>query len=176
MTRLSRTLWNWGLPTGLALFAVAANAVTCVDNLPASNPDLVYIDHGDGTVTDVRSGLMWTQCAEGLSGVGCDIGTAMTFTWAEALSHAVSSNFAGHTDWRLPNIKELSSLVEDCRLQPAINDSLFPNTPSLSFWSGSPDAAYWNYGWVVDFNSGIVPPAGLRRSNVGHVRFVRDEQ
>jgi hypothetical protein len=176
MNWLSRTLWLWIPSTSLAALAGVANAVTCVDYLPASNPDVVYVDHGDGTVTDTRTGLMWKQCAEGLSGVGCGMGTLMTFTWSGALSHAVSSSFAGYTNWRLPNVKELSSLVEDCRFQPAINDSLFPNTPSSSFWSGSPDAAYWNYGWVVDFYFGSVPPAGLRRSNVGHVRFVRGGQ
>jgi hypothetical protein len=59
---------------------------------------------------------MWKQCAEGLSGATCQTGSAQTFTWANALAHAEASTFANYTDWRLPNVKELSSLVEDCRV------------------------------------------------------------
>lgn len=176
MNRLSRALRLWTPSASLVLFAGVANAVTCVDHLPPSNPDGIYIDHGDGTVTDTRTGLMWKRCAEGLSGGDCSIGTVTTFTWSEALSHAIGSSFAGYASWRLPNVKELSSLVEDCRVQPAINDSLFPNTPSSSFWSGSPDAAYWLYGWIVEFWYGSIPPAGLRREDFGHVRLVRGGQ
>ncbi len=72
---------------------------------------------------------MWKQCAEGLSGTTCQTGSAHTFTWANALVYAEASTFANHADWRLPNVKELSTLVEDCRTSPAINTLRFPNTP-----------------------------------------------
>lgn len=140
----------------LLLWAGNAQAVHCQSNIPASNPDLVYADHGNGTVTDMRTGLMWKQCAEGLSGAACQTGSPQSFTWGNALLHAEASTFASYTDWRLPNVKELSSLVEDCRMRPAINTNLFPNTPSFTpgFWSGSPTAGISNYSWTVDFYVG----------------------
>ena len=155
----------------LLLWAGNAQAVPCQNNLPASNPDAVYIDHGNGTVTDTRTGLKWKQCAEGLSGATCQTGTALSFTWANALAHAEASTFASDTDWRLPNVKELSSLVEDCRAVPAINTNRFPNTPSSSFWSGSPDAYVSSYAWGVYFDVGYAYSGN--RSNFVRVRLVR---
>ena len=43
-----------------------------------------YVDNGDGTVTDTRSGLMWKQCLEGQSGADCE-GTAGLFNWDDAM-------------------------------------------------------------------------------------------
>lgn len=155
-----------------------AQAVPCQNNLPASNPDSVYIDHGNGTVTDTRTGLMWKQCAEGLSGATCQTGSAQTFTWANALIHAETSAFANYTDWRLPNVKELSSLVEDCRSYPAINTNHFPNTPSDWFWSGSPNVYGSNVAWVVYFQYGLAYDGSYwgESENGRRVRLVRGGQ
>jgi hypothetical protein len=160
----------------LLLWAGTAQAVPCQNNLPASNPDSVYTVHGNGTVTDTRTGLMWKQCAEGLSGATCESGSAQSFTWADALDHAETSTFAGYTDWRLPNVKELSSLVEDCRGSPSINTERFPNTPSSNFWSGSPlaNALGSNYAWSVYFSGGIADDS--LRSHSNRVRLVRGGQ
>ncbi len=58
-----------------------------------------YQDNGDGTVSDLNTGLMWQA----------DPGSKMTY--AEAVAGASSFNLAGYTDWRLPSIKELFSLI-----------------------------------------------------------------
>lgn len=172
-----RVIGSW-VPGMLLLLLSTGNvqAVPCQNNLPASNPDAVYTDHGNGTVTDTRTGLMWKQCAEGLSGVTCQTGSAQTFTWSNALARAEASTFAGYTDWRLPNVKELSSLVEDCRRSPAINTNYFPNTPSASvFWSGSPHAHYSNNrAWLVAFLNGNANYHDRSVSN--RVRLVRGGQ
>ena len=158
----------------LLLWAGNAQAVSCQNNFPASNPDSSYTVHGNGTLTDARTGLMWKQCTEGLTGVGCQTGSAQTFTWADALVHAEASTFAGYTDWRLPNVKELSSLVEDCGTSPAINTNRFPNTPSIGrFWSGSPHATFGR-AWAVSFYGGGA--GGSFRSYEWHVRLVRGGQ
>jgi len=160
---------------GLFLWVASAQAVLCQNNLPASNPDSVYADHGNGTVTDTRTGLMWKQCAEGFSGTNCQVGSRQDLTWAEALDRAESSTFAGYEDWRLPNVKELSSLVEDCRASPAINTNHFPNTPpAAGFWTGSPSAFSSNDAWIVVFAYGEA--RYLDRSNGFRVRLVRGGQ
>ena len=161
----------------LLLWSGNAHAVPCQNNLPASNPDSVYIDHGNGTVTDTRTGLMWKRCVEGVSGATCQTGSARTFTWANALAHAEASTFANYTDWRLPNVKELSSLVEECRVSPSINANLFPNTQSTYFWSSSPKAEWEDSSWLVNFFHGVT--YGFDRSHRANpfpVRLVRDAQ
>ncbi|MBT4549899.1 MAG: DUF1566 domain-containing protein, partial [Gammaproteobacteria bacterium] len=117
-------------------------AQSCNSAIPRSAPDSRYIDHGDRTVTDSETGLMWKQCSEGLSDSGCVSGAIETFNWQEAMARAESINsgagFAGYTDWRVPDIKELASLVEIACYSPAINETLFPATPASGFWSASP--------------------------------------
>lgn len=157
---MKRTLSLLG--AALCLLPAWAQAVTCQNNIPPSNPDSIYTNHGNGTVTDTRTGLMWKQCVEGLSGANCSTGSATPMTWAAALGAAATNNaansgagFANHTDWRLPNLKELRSLVEECKTNPSINDTVFPGTPASDVWSGSPSAYDSYYAWNVYFNSGV---------------------
>ncbi len=61
-----------------------------------------YLDNGDGTVTDINTGLMWQQTPDLVN----------QSTWTDAVNSAASLALAGHTDWRLPTIKELYSLID----------------------------------------------------------------
>ena len=146
------------IPLIFALFVSAPQAQVCLDTVEAVAPDGRYTDHSDGTVTDKITGLMWRQCGEGQSGTDCSGGSATTHTWRGALQIPASVNtqggFAGYSDWRLPNIKELASLVEERCYSPAINLTLFPNTLSSYYWSASPYANYSAYAWSVYFNYG----------------------
>ncbi len=155
--------------------AASVHAVTCTDTtIPASNPDAAYTNGSDGTVTDTRTGLMWKKCSEGQTGSTCS-GTAGAYTWSAALGLAAASRFAGHADWRVPNVKELRSLVEECRTGPAINDTIFPSTPSSSFWSSSPSDYTSTYAWYVYFGNGYSSDYSFRSHN-GSVRLVRGGQ
>lgn len=150
----------------------SATAVTCVNGIPASNPDAVYTVHGDGTATDTRTGLMWKVCSEGQTwSTGSCTGTAVGKTWATALADAEAHVFAGYSDWRLPNVKELFSLVEKCAVNPAINTTVFPSTPSSYVWSGSPYAYNSSNAWSVNFSYGNA--AFNYRSYAYSVRLVR---
>lgn len=169
MKRLARVFCAWCVLPLIGIPINTLQAVTCENNLPATNPDGVYVDQDDGTVTDPRTGLTWKRCVEGLGGANCDTGAAQFFTWGGALRHAESSSFAGYRDWRLPNIRELLGLVEECRSNPAINENLFPNTPmSDSFWSGSPTGSS---AWTVNYIYGRANATS--RSLSGQVRLVR---
>ncbi len=158
---------------GLCLLPAWAQAVTCYPNTVASNPDAIYTVHGDGTVTDTRTGLTWKQCIEGFdnTGTGCaPVSGQKLFTWEQALAHAVSNGFAGHNDWRLPDIKELHSLVEECRGSPAISDTAFPGEPqggtvhSASPVGGPAPVMVWNVNVVTGYavQSARVTPAYVR--------------
>ena len=144
-------------------------------SITASTPTADFIDNGDGTVTHTKTGLMWKQCIEGLSGAGCVTGTATTFTWQGALQAAqalnVAGGFAGHTDWRVPNQKELNSIVEHQCVTPAINATIFPATVSGWYWSASPFVVVATNAWGVDFNNG--GDNFNNKSANGYVRLVR---
>jgi Protein of unknown function (DUF1566) len=140
--------------------ALPAVAQTCVTGVRASNPSSVYlIDTSVQTVVDTRTGLMWDRCAWGQSGLACATDTgAAGLTWLAALDVPITANganYKGHNDWRLPNVKELRSLVEECRISPSINEWAFPNTPPGYHWTNSPSARLDTAAWDVSFSNGL---------------------
>jgi hypothetical protein len=166
--------------TGLtfALAALSGAALACTGDIPPQNPNDIYVLHDDGTATDTRTGLMWKRCSEGqtLTASNCT-GAAGQFTWSAALAAAQASTYAGYTDWRLPSVKELGSLVETCRANPSINTHVFPNTPltpNPSFWTASPAAGADGSAWFMGFDLGYA----LRSLRGGQTkaRLVRDAE
>lgn len=145
-----------------ALFANFSAAQTCATNIPLSHAEGQYILNEDGTVTDVVNGLMWTTCAIGQSySEGACTGTPTSYeSWQDALVAADAfGTFAENDDWRLPNIKELSDLVERSCVAPAIDLSAFPGTLSAAYWSNTFDFQNINVatgidGLLVDFSDG----------------------
>jgi len=119
--------------------------------------------------------LVWKRCSEGQTwnSTTCT-GTASTFTWGQALQQAQTVNingFAGFSDWRVPNLKELSSIVErQCRA-PAINVSIFPATPNLVYWTATPSIANAANAWAIDLNLGI--RGDILKSSANNLRLVR---
>jgi len=156
--------------------ASATHARTCNPAIPATAPDSRYTNHGDGTVSDNVTGLMWKKCSEGQSyNDGTCTGSVTYHTWSEPLNLAEGATYAGHGDWRLPDVKELASLVEERCYDPAINDTLFPTTSSDWFWSSSPFAGDSDFAWIVYFFNGDVSYYSSRGYEYA-VRLVRGGQ
>jgi len=158
------------------LSSISAWAQTCNSAMPFTAPDTRYTINSIGTVTDLHTGLMWQQCSAGLSGADCADGVVQSFKWDQALQHVENLNattgFANYTDWRLPNIKELVSLVEEACDSPAINLNHFPNTTHSKYWSSSPlIGQYTTLAWYVRFYDGY--SHNMSRSSDGFVRLVR---
>jgi hypothetical protein len=155
--------------------------VQCVRGNPDGGRNL-FVDNGDQTVTDRGTGLMWMKAD---SGVGLNWSNALA--WAQARNAA---NFLGHHDWRLPNVKELQSIVDYTRspdtTASAAIDPIFACTPITNeeyqadypwYWSGTTHATYTGSagsGCYVCFGRGMgymnstwrdVHGAGCQRSD-----------
>jgi len=74
-----------------------------------------------------------------------------TFVWRNALAGCETLDWGGHTDWRLPDKKELRSIVDNHAYNPSIDTAAFPATPSSWFWSSSSYADNVSLAWDVYF-------------------------
>jgi hypothetical protein len=81
---------------------------------------------------------MWKQSLEGISG-NCYSGEVLRLNWQVALEYVEELNdnggFAGYTDWRLPNPKELTSVIEFGCSNPSMNMAVFPRMVGIRVWS-----------------------------------------
>lgn len=166
------------LPVSQSAFS-ASGQICKTESIPAATPSSEFAADGDGTALHKPTGLIWMRCALGQQwdGKTC-IGTVSKLSWQQALQMAAEFNqaggYAGHQDWRLPNIKELDSIVETQCFFPAVNLDIFPATPSKRFWSSSLDIRHpypRSYAWFIQFEQGYVDDANNRREY--RVRLVR---
>jgi Protein of unknown function (DUF1566) len=144
---------------------------------PASATDPRFVPSASGDeVTDTQTGLIWRRCLEGQTWTGSTCaGSYGTYTWDNALAHAKSTANSTGVAWRLPNVKELQSLVDRSMSIPLmIDSSVFPGTPGISFWTSTPYAGDASSAWFVYFYNGFVYYGG-RGSSLA-VRLVRAGQ
>ncbi len=128
---------------------------------PKSESSLV--DNGDNTVTDLSTGLMWQRQS----------GEPMN--WEDALAYCENLNLAGHSDWRLPSIKELRSIIDYSQYNPTINTMYFPDTVSSNYWSSTTYTTHKNSAWFVEFKQGQ-SVGNPKSSKTYYVRAVRGGQ
>ena len=142
-----------------------------------------FVSNGDGTVTDLATTLMWSQAD---SGTGLNWSNALA--WVQARN---AVNHLGHNDWRLPNIKELQSIVDYTRspattATAAIDTNYFTCTGITNeagqpdypyFWSGTilidggptPSGTYVSFGRAMGYMNGSwmdVHGAGSQKSDI----------
>ena len=98
--------------------------------------------NGNGTVTDLVTALTWQQQDDNV-----------LRNHAAAITYCQNLSLGGKNNWRLPNIKELTSIVDYRVGEPAIDETVFPNTNSSNYWSASDVASIPN-AWFVEFVGG----------------------
>ena len=127
--------------------------------------DPLFIDNGDGTITDTTTGLMWEKLTHSIGN-----------TWDEANAYCDSLALAGKNDWRLPNGYELQTLINKGNWAPAINTGFFPDTFPGGYWTSTAYTLKPSYAWFVYF--GEEGGVGRGDKSTGHyaVRAVRAGQ
>lgn len=156
-------------------FPMISFAQNCTVNIPEFTSIDDFVFYKNGTVNQKSTGLMWKRCLEGqvfsnndtdneFSDDKC-LGEPSLFNWQEALTLVTSINsngLLGYKDWRIPNIKELISLIEDCRVSPGShskrNIDIFPISLCYEEWSSTSNASYptytaWGSSSCTDYES-----------------------
>ncbi len=172
-----------------------------VANKPATEDPLIdkrYRDNGDGTATDITTGLQWMRCSLGQTWDGntC-VGEGSDLHWDQAMSQAKGFHFAGYSDWRLPTQDELNDIVycstargaftrewgkSKGRIEggtcegngyqkPTINHKAFPNSVSSWYLSSLTHAGDRNRAWGINFSNGFI--SYDHKEIGGYVRLVR---
>jgi hypothetical protein len=116
-----------------------------------------FVDHGDGTVTDTCTGLVWQRDIADVNGDGAitdDLQAGDRVAWREALEYCESLSFAGYEDWRLPNVRELQSIMDYGLYDPAVDPTF--HAVSRYHWSSSPYTFDPEFAWGVDSFDGSV--------------------
>jgi len=148
---------------------------TTVDNSDFDNQNIEatsensLIDNGDGTITDKSTGLMWMEAD-----------ASSTMEWKEALAYSENLDYAGYTDWKLPDVKELQSIVDYSGMYPTLDESYFTITdfeesnPYYYFWTSTSayfggDNLDYGYAWYVAFGFSVGEDADTH--GAGAVRF-----
>lgn len=122
---------------------------------------------GDEPVAvDNATGLVWQGCVSGLSGDDCGTGAMQDLTWAQASTYCDELSWAGLDIWRIPDAKELRSIVDnrqyyDWEVSPAIDNEVFPETPPWPIWTSTTTAGSPGTMWFVHFSSGAVKAHGV---------------
>jgi hypothetical protein len=141
-------------------------------NIPGEDADFAinppfFIQHGDGTVTDTVTGLMWQQADGG------------EMTVENAAIFCQNLTLGGYDDWRLPTAQEAYSILNQGKSNPALDVAIFANTGAEYWWTSEYDATNANKIWVTNKGGGIGNHLKTETISAGgtkkiHVRAVRD--
>ena len=144
------------------LFGTAALAfVLCLTGLAMSGEAQAqrFVDHGNGTVTDTVTGLMWTK----------DANPVGWLNWDDAWRGCSSFSISGIGGWRLPSRDELSAIYHAIQ-----SGHPFTGVQSYGYWSSTAYAGRWDAAWAVSMRGGQVDV--IHKSTRSHVWPVRAGQ
>ncbi|EOQ98208.1 PF07603 family protein [Leptospira wolbachii serovar Codice str. CDC] len=170
-------------PAWMGKLPLKTNSTTCYDATaptPVPDPSCSAIPGQDGQfqrgiaqsfsgpntvagveiTTDSTTGLIWTSCLRGETGVGCTPTGTTTFTLLSAQTECASLNsgsgYANRTDWRVPEIEEYISTYDYSLTNPSINQTYFPGTDAWNYKSNtlSGSAANAFYATIIESTIG----------------------
>jgi len=176
--------------SSILILISSSSVAQCNKFLEKTAPDSRYIINNDGTAYDKETNLTWMRCSmthdwepydnvckRKISFVDEELKLAPYMTHKEAKLAVVKANedkLLGKNDWYLPDIKELSSIIELACSFPSINNTVFPSTDNMLYWSSSvPDQNKGTgaFFWAVNFSYGYDASTFLKEKT--NVRLVR---
>jgi hypothetical protein len=127
-------------------------------------------------VYDNVTKLFWQGCAAGESGIGCENGYRIEKGWVDANAYCSSLDWGGLKGWRVPNVQELASLVDD-RYNPTIEPSAFLNSAISGgmFWSSTPKYPAEESMYLVHFQNGEVGSLWGKKTGWNRIRCVQSD-
>ena len=125
------------------------------------------------TVTAITANNMTVNEAIVNEGAGASVSFASVddLIW-DLKDQANAANLAGYTDWRIPNRKELDSIVDLGQNDPAIDGTIFPSVPSIYFWTSSTYSQNILVAWFAKFSDGSLS-FSYKDENKFYTRLVR---
>jgi hypothetical protein len=136
-------------------------------------PSPRFLSLGNETVKDNLTGLIWTANANTPGPTACGSGVAKisydSYLFVQCLNN---NNYLGYNDWRVPNRKELQSLIDHSQSNPALPEGN-PFTGSGTYWSSDTYVNQCNLGWAIDMATGLVIESYKNPTNAFHVWPVR---
>ncbi len=101
-------------------------------------------DDSQGIVTDLTTGFMWQDNSDAKT---------VTKNWQGAIDYCNSLTLGGYSNWRLPTLKEMTTIVDYGRYDPAI-DPVFQNVSNSWYWTSTISKTNTSYSWILDFSYG----------------------
>lgn len=159
-----------GLQCLLAGVVISTLAAGAVANCQSTDPGRYTIE--GSLVTDNRTQLMWSRCSLGQTYAdGQCTGTATAHNLTQARQLAGSSDIGGYSDWRVPTIDELETLVDGECSYPVVSLEVFPDTP-VSFYASTTPYRFGTYRFMYLY-SGTGEVRHDDQNNYSRVRLVR---
>lgn len=134
-----------------------------------------FYDNRNGTVADLTSTLMWQRCTAPSTEIDCTTASTL-YNWDGALTYCNSLVLGGYSDWRLPNVKTLHSIIDASKTTvPSINTYYFPDAQASDYWTSTSFAGTAIHAWYVNFaiGNGVVMTSGVDKATGQYVRCVR---
>ena len=166
---ISSLFLSFALMAVLVVISMPVWPQTCDPKAEKTSPTRNFVIRRPGTVTDKETGLTWMRCALGdrWSGTSCISGKQwyVWFSWIDAMKSARKLEFAGYSDWRLPKLSELETILEVACENPMANIKAFPNMTAAKYWTSTMMDNSREYAWMIDFNRGDYITEVLRTSS-----------
>ncbi|MBI5233335.1 MAG: DUF1566 domain-containing protein [Deltaproteobacteria bacterium] len=121
-----------------------------------------FTDNGDGAIIDNITGLVWQKEDDNIRR-----------DWQSAGDYCENLALAGNTDWRLPAVVELNSIMDYGKTFPAIDTFYFPGTEPYLYWTSELWVNHPQWMWIVGFTAGGITPAPYW--DISFTRCVRGE-
>lgn len=152
---LAKLLFYWSFSVAEAFATVQCYHSQNVA-IEETTPIEGFIINGDGTLLHKKTGLMWLRCPIGQKDENnlC-VGALSQFEWIEAVNLS-KNEYLGYMDWRLPNLKELSSIIEAQCIYPSLNFLAFPTDKHWNYWSSTPSKRDNEKVMVISMQGGAI--------------------